>query len=236
MAARGRRDTNRTRLAVADPPAAVAGPEEAFERPAHGNQRITRDEILDVAVQMFSHRGYRATNLGDVANELDVTRQALYYYFERKEDILVALFNHVFDELERAVDAVDPKGKRPGELFNEMLCAHLQVVSKYPAHVRLVMHEQGSLPSETRHAMATRRWAHQTRFMAVYEKAVRVGDCVDVGSDFAVSVLLSAANASYQWLGRVGVTDGNAFARETQQFLAEGYLVRSRRPTRAKRR
>jgi AcrR family transcriptional regulator len=51
----------------------------------------TRDRILDVALDLFVDQGYDATSLRQIAERLGVTKAALYYYFEAKEDILAAL-------------------------------------------------------------------------------------------------------------------------------------------------
>jgi AcrR family transcriptional regulator len=51
----------------------------------------TRQRILDVALDLFNEHGYDKTSLREIADALGFTKAALYYHFERKEDILVAL-------------------------------------------------------------------------------------------------------------------------------------------------
>jgi AcrR family transcriptional regulator len=51
----------------------------------------TRDRILDVALDLFIEKGYDKTSLREVAEHLGLTKAALYYHFESKEDILMAL-------------------------------------------------------------------------------------------------------------------------------------------------
>ena len=46
------------------------------------------DEVLTCAAAMFSTRGYSASGLEDIASQLGMTRAALYYYAESKEDLL----------------------------------------------------------------------------------------------------------------------------------------------------
>lgn len=46
---------------------------------------------MDVALELFTERGYEKTSLREIAEALGVTKAALYYHFERKEDILLAL-------------------------------------------------------------------------------------------------------------------------------------------------
>lgn len=41
---------------------------------------LTRDRILDVALQHFARYGYRKASLSDIARELDVVKGALYYH------------------------------------------------------------------------------------------------------------------------------------------------------------
>jgi len=51
----------------------------------------TRERILDVALELFNEQGYDKTSLRQIADRLGVTKAALYYHFERKEDILLEL-------------------------------------------------------------------------------------------------------------------------------------------------
>ncbi len=44
--------------------------------------------LLDAAFRVFALRGYRATRLEEVAREAGVTKGAIYYYFDSKEDLL----------------------------------------------------------------------------------------------------------------------------------------------------
>lgn len=51
----------------------------------------TRDRILDVALELFTVKGYDATSMREIAEHLGITKPALYYHFDSKEDIVRAL-------------------------------------------------------------------------------------------------------------------------------------------------
>ena len=57
----------------------------------------TRQRILDVALDLFTEQGYDGTSLRQIAEQLGVTKAALYYHFESKEDILMALHMRLHD-------------------------------------------------------------------------------------------------------------------------------------------
>src|ERR1700744_2863729 len=82
-----------------------------MSRPPGSQGSQTRERILDVAQELFTHQGYEKTSLRDIAERLGITKAALYYYFERKEDILIephgrlhAPGSNLLDELEAAPD------------------------------------------------------------------------------------------------------------------------------------
>jgi AcrR family transcriptional regulator len=51
----------------------------------------TRQRILDVALDLFIEQGFDGTSLRQIAEKLGVTKAALYYHFESKDNILMAL-------------------------------------------------------------------------------------------------------------------------------------------------
>lgn len=80
-------------------------------RPTGSHGAETRERILDVALELFTRHGYDKTSLRDIAERLGITKAALYYYFERKQDILLELHlrlhavgTTLLDELEAAPD------------------------------------------------------------------------------------------------------------------------------------
>ncbi len=55
----------------------------------------TRERILDVALELFTEQGYESTSLREITERVGVTKPALYYYFESKEAIFLALIEPI---------------------------------------------------------------------------------------------------------------------------------------------
>jgi AcrR family transcriptional regulator len=49
-----------------------------------------RKELIDTAERLFIARGYDQTSISDITKEINVSQGAFYYYFDSKEDVLVA--------------------------------------------------------------------------------------------------------------------------------------------------
>lgn len=76
-------------------------------------KRNTREEILDVALSLFSTRGYDATSLSDISAMLGVSKAALFKHFDSKEEILFSVMKMMDEEdRNRARDMNVPEDKK----------------------------------------------------------------------------------------------------------------------------
>jgi AcrR family transcriptional regulator len=83
-------------------------------------------EIIDAAQRLFGQRGYRRTQIADVARQLDLSSGIVYHYFESKE----ALFHTALEQALRPDAAVTWDGRpiptpEPGATL-AMVRAHVE--------------------------------------------------------------------------------------------------------------
>jgi AcrR family transcriptional regulator len=111
----------------------------------------TRERILDVALDLFLAQGYDGTSLRQIAEQLGVTKAALYYHFQSKEDILLALHMRIHDFGKEALDSLDDEPmtiERWGQLLD-------QVVDQMLAQRKLfLMHQRNQAAMEKLHSEA----------------------------------------------------------------------------------
>jgi AcrR family transcriptional regulator len=114
-----------------------------------GAAASTRERILDVALDLFVDQGYDATSLRQIAERLGVTKAALYYYFEAKDDILAALHMRLHEFGKSALTAMlsdEPVSLEMwGALLDEMV-DHMLVQRKL-----FLMHERNQAALEKLH-------------------------------------------------------------------------------------
>ena len=61
----------------------------------------TRAQILDSALSIFVKKGYDRTTFNDIASRLKLTKGAVYWHFESKDALLVAILDDMFKSFER---------------------------------------------------------------------------------------------------------------------------------------
>jgi AcrR family transcriptional regulator len=108
----------------------------------------TRERILNVALDLFIEKGFDKTSLREIAEQLGVTKAALYYHFASKEDILMALHLRLH---EFGFDALNQLGAQEPTLS---LWADLldQIVDQMLAHRKIfLLHERNQAAFENLH-------------------------------------------------------------------------------------
>jgi AcrR family transcriptional regulator len=59
----------------------------------------SRAQILEAALKLFSHRGYGATSVRDIAEDAGVSKGNVYHHFSDKETIFRALLDQYFQAM-----------------------------------------------------------------------------------------------------------------------------------------
>lgn len=58
----------------------------------------TIKKILDTSLRLFSEKGYEQTTIQDIVHDLGMSKGAIYHHFKSKEEILLALGNHYYND------------------------------------------------------------------------------------------------------------------------------------------
>ena len=99
----------------------------------------SRASILDVALEMFSHRGYGATSMRDIAGKAGVSTGSVYHHFKDKEAIFLALLEQ-FQAITQRSDFPINIVLEQGEFFNDfglLAEAAREVLERWRAHLAL---------------------------------------------------------------------------------------------------
>lgn len=76
--------------------------------------RPTRDRIIDVAIDLFDRQGYGGTSLRHIADQLGITKAAVYHHFHTKEDMAREVVTSALQVQQEMTDRLLVAGSDPG--------------------------------------------------------------------------------------------------------------------------
>ncbi|MCS5734533.1 TetR/AcrR family transcriptional regulator [Herbiconiux daphne] len=92
----------------------------------------TREDIREVALELIAERGFEQTSFRDIAERLDITKQAVQYHFSSKDALIDELIRPMIVDLEAFLgEATEAGAERPRlilELYLDLLHRHRQIL------------------------------------------------------------------------------------------------------------
>jgi TetR/AcrR family transcriptional regulator of autoinduction and epiphytic fitness len=88
----------------------------------HVEQKIKKEEIELVAMQLLKEQGYDNTSMAKIAKAAGVAPNTIYWYYENKDDVLIAVLNRVVAQAMVAVLALqnEPLKERVLKLIEQV--------------------------------------------------------------------------------------------------------------------
>lgn len=88
----------------------------------------TRQKLLEVARELFAHKGLEATTMNDIAAASGRGRRTLYTYFRNKEEIYYAVIEEELERLSEKMDEVASMDVEPEEKIFTLIYTHLNII------------------------------------------------------------------------------------------------------------
>ncbi|MEM6858457.1 MAG: TetR/AcrR family transcriptional regulator [Pseudomonadota bacterium] len=101
----------------------------------------TRERLLAAALTHFADRGFYGASIAQIAGELDLTKQALLYYFKRKEDLYAEVLRRIADQLLDAMYSGVNEEDTPEQQFEGMILGLYREAQERPLHTRVLLRE-----------------------------------------------------------------------------------------------
>lgn len=158
-----------------------------------------REQVLHEAQKLFAERGFKETNLNDVAERLGFRRQALYYYFKSKDEILWELIERSGRALEESAQPAFDANLTPSEKLREIVRNHVRQVLTNPDAFRVQFDEITKLPGKHGDALRKSRAAYVRRVARVISDGQRDGVFVDVPPTAQALLIIGMCNWTIEW-------------------------------------
>ncbi len=106
--------------------------------PQEPGESSVRKRLMDAAILLFTNRGYAATSVREIVEMAGVTKPALYYHFDSKEGIYLAILNDLVKVAEHVIAASRTVEGTARERIQGFLTHTFEHFEKRRAEVRMI--------------------------------------------------------------------------------------------------
>ncbi|CAB4920081.1 unannotated protein [freshwater metagenome] len=148
---------------------APRAPHEASAGTSLGPVTPRRQQILDIAADLFAARGFHGVSVAELGSACGITGPALYKHFESKDAMLAEMLVSISETLLAEGRSRVAGADGPREALEALVEWHIQFAIEHPALIVVQDRDWSSLPDEARERVrALQRayvdvWATQVR-------------------------------------------------------------------------
>jgi AcrR family transcriptional regulator len=119
------------------------------DQPARSGQRRgrphRRDLILQAAKELFAANGFHETGMSDIGRAAGVTGSAIYRHFKSKDELLVSLFDQLWDRIDVTLQRV--AGLPAADALDKLVRDHIALALEDGHIVDLWAQRRSSVPA-----------------------------------------------------------------------------------------
>lgn len=185
----------------------------------------TLGRILEEATRLFVDGGYEGVSIREIAEAVGITKAALYYHFQDKEDLFMAILNASLEEISGVLDRAEAGGPTARGQIEAAMRGLLGLPSQRRSLIRVASHEMVHVGAETRRAFnAVYQQKFVGRIAALLQGGVANGEFRPVDPHLAAWLLLGMAYPFFQ--PAYGGEEVSAIASELLGVFFEGLGAR----------
>jgi AcrR family transcriptional regulator len=208
--------------------------QKAFENRKR-KPELKREAVLLTAAHLFLKQGYRRTSMEDIADQLEITKPALYHYFTSKDDILVGCYSHGIANILGRLKHADEATGSGLEKTRAFLHAWIEVITTLEFGQCVVSLDDNELaPAARREVRRLKRRIDRTLRQRIAE-GVEDGTIKPCDIRLVAFAFGGAINSIGAWYDRQGKLSTAEFSAAYADILIDGVSMPQEKVARGKR-
>ncbi len=195
-----------------------------------GNEKTSRKHQLEtIATRLFKEKGYTASSMRDLANEVGIEAASLYSHIKSKEEILRNICFRMADQFFAAIDVIESKPiESMAEKLERFIVAHTEVITRDTEATLVFINEWKHLSEPFYSNFVDQRHRYENRFIEVLKTGIERKEFLPIDEKFVVLTILSSLNWIPNWYKPEGKMSPKEIGQQLSRMLINGIKSVSR--------
>ena len=192
---------------------------------ASTDAQVREEQILGAAARLFKERGYHGATLQDVAEEIGVTRTAVYHYFSSKEEVFYRISEQACKDAADAFEQIVNSDAPPEQKMHHLVRQYIQDMIRNAPRLWLVLTEgEQNLPPRQYRRLHRLLRQQDATLQQVFREGVQSGKFGRLNPKIAVFAIAGMCNWLSRWYDPRGEVDPDSIADTFLYIMEHGYL------------
>lgn len=181
-----------------------------------------KDQIETVATALFKERGFAATSMRDLANEVGIEAASIYSHVRSKEELLQSICFKMAQEFFEILENPQTRQLPFNQQLREIISAHVAIITRNVAASVVFQQEWRHLSEPYLSHFLELRKQYEQRIRDIVWQGTETGEFVSSDAGFVTRTLLSSLNWIPQWYRLDGELTPADIARNIADLFLNG--------------
>lgn len=192
------------------------------ENPLPAAKISRKDQIETVATALFKERGFAATSMRDLANEVGIEAASIYSHVRSKEELLQSICFKMAQDFFEVLEKLDSRELSFAQRLREIITAHVDIITRNVAASVVFQQEWRHLSEPYLSHFLELREQYEERIRNTISHGAEMGEFVTSDARFVTRTLLSSLNWIPQWYQLDGLLTPADIARNIADLFLNG--------------
>ena len=185
-----------------------------------------RQEVMNVAARIFSEKGYEATSIQEIAEEVGILKGSLYYYIDTKEDLLFGVIKEAYDSALGVIKELEQREGSALELIEALVRRHAEVFAATRLQSSVFFREFRALSEERQKTIREAAVVYNRFVVAQIRRGQQSGEIKpEINARLAAIGIIGMMNSMAFWYRPEGSATVAQIGAEFSQLLIGGLRV-----------
>jgi AcrR family transcriptional regulator len=185
-------------------------------------KKSRKQQIEEKATVLFQERGYAATSMRDLAQDLGIEAASLYSHIKSKEEILQKICFRMAAEFFSAWQDVELENSSQAAKMEKAMIAHVKVITKDTDASAVFFNEWRHLSEPFLGDFLAMRDDYEGRFKKILRDGMAAGEFKIVDEKFMMLTILSSLNWTHNWYKPEGNLTPEEIGKRLSGLLLNG--------------
>lgn len=158
-----------------------------------------RQQILEEAGHLFQKKGYKATSMKDIAEQVNMEAASLYNHIKSKHEILSELLMYIAHRFEQGMKNINESSYRPFDKMKALIALHIRLTTENTHAIGLLTQDWKHLKEPHFTAFQTIRNNYSSDFLEIIKAGMENGELKKANPEITLNSILSSVRWLYDW-------------------------------------
>jgi AcrR family transcriptional regulator len=181
-----------------------------------------KTEILNVAKNLITEKGYNAVSMRDLAKALDIKAASLYNHIANKQEILSTIILEIAEAFTLGMRQIFNDDSSSIHKLQDLISLHIDISINNSGGMAMMHNDWKHLEADELNRFISLRNAYENNFRTIIKQGIAQSEIINKNPEVIVFSMLSTLQTMYLWYEKRGKMDVNILKTDMVSVLLDG--------------